>query len=79
MLACVLMLAMGATPSNSLCPVTGIPVTNHRLYHHVTVKGRQYFVQDLKAANRLRNAPECYLKADGTPLPGEAPQLAEAR
>ena len=73
MLASVLVLAMGVASPNSSCPVTGFPVTNHLIYHYVTVKGRQYYVFDRNAANRLRNCPDCYLKDDGTPRLQEPP------
>jgi hypothetical protein len=47
--------------------VTGQPVENHQIFHFVTVRGRRYYVSDRTAANRLRECPDCYLKADGTP------------
>lgn len=67
LLAGGLALSAQATP-NPRCPVTGRPVTNHLLCHHVTVKGRTYYVADKEAANRLRACPGCYLAKDGTPL-----------
>ena len=60
--------AQNPTVSNTLCPVTGRPVSNHLLCHHVTVGGRTYYVADREAANRLRACPGCYLAKDGTPL-----------
>ena len=68
MMSLLLAAALGASSPNVLCPVTGRPVTNHVLYHYVTVRGRQYFVYDREAANRLRFSPESYLAKDGTPL-----------
>ena len=68
MLTLILATALGFANPNVLCPVTGRTVTNHDLYHHVTVRGRTYFVFDREAAIRLKNCPECYLAKDGTPL-----------
>ncbi|GEM_PF-5966529 len=68
MIALILAAAIGSASPNVLCPVTGRPVTNHMLYHHVTVRGRQYYVYDREAAARLKNCPDCYLAKDGTPL-----------
>ena len=67
----LLALALTAGPANILCPVTGRPVTNHRLCHHVTVKGQKYYVFDQEAARRLRFCPSCYLNADGVPRNAE--------
>ncbi len=66
-----LFVALAVAPANPLCPVTGRPVANHRLYHHVQVQGRRYYVYDREAANRLRACPACYLKPDGTPRNAE--------
>ena len=54
--------------ANDRCPVTGLPVANHALYHYVMVKGHPYYVFDREAARRLRNAPAVYLGQDGTPV-----------
>ena len=70
MFATLLAAALVASSANSRCPVTGLPVTNHRLHHFVTVHGRPYYVHDREAANRLRQCPDCYLAKDGTPLNG---------
>ena len=59
--------SLGLAAANTFCPVTGRPVTD-RQYHYVTVKGRDYYVFDREAGNRLRNCPDCYLAKDGTPL-----------
>jgi hypothetical protein len=69
MLTLTLVLALaGTSPTmNDRCPVTGFEVRNHVLYHHVTVRGHEYYVYDRTAAIRLRNCPECYLHKDGTP------------
>jgi YHS domain-containing protein len=70
-----LALTLAAAPQvNDRCPVTGLEVTNHRLHHHLTLKGHTYFVHDREAANRLRQCPGCYLAADGTPLNAQALQ-----
>jgi YHS domain-containing protein len=68
MLSLLLATALAVTSPNVLCPVTGRQVTNHALFHHVTVRGRQYYVFDREAAIRLKNCPDCYLAQDGTPL-----------
>jgi len=68
MLCTLLLVALGVNQANDRCPVTGFPVANHRLYHHVTVRDRQYYVYDRDAANRLRACPDCFLGRDGTPL-----------
>lgn len=60
--------AQTLTKPNTLCPVTGRVVENHLLYHHVTVRGRTYYVADREAGNRLKACPGCYLAKDGTPL-----------
>ena len=68
MLGTLLALTLAAAPANTLCPVTGLPVTNHFLCHHVTVRGHSYYVRDREAANRLRACPGCFLAKDGSPL-----------
>jgi hypothetical protein len=72
----ILVVALAGNPQaaeNTRCPVTGVDVRNHLLYHHVTVQGRKYYVHDRTAAIRLRNCPECYLGKDGTPKNEAAP------
>jgi hypothetical protein len=68
MLSLLLATALGLAPSNVLCPVTGRQVSNHALYHHVTVRGQRYYVFDREAATRLKTCPGCYLARDGRPL-----------
>ncbi|BDU71521.1 hypothetical protein [Mesoterricola silvestris] len=46
MLNLILATALGVTSPNAHCPVTGRQVSNHVLYHHVTVRGQQYYVFD---------------------------------
>ena len=68
MFSLILAAALNATSANAVCPVTGRPVANHALFHHVTVRGRQYYVFDREAARRLKDCPDCYLARDGRPL-----------
>ena len=68
MISLLLAAALAAAAPNAHCPVTGRQVTNHLLYHHVTVRGRAYYVFDREAATRLKNCPDCYLAKDGAPL-----------
>ncbi len=68
MFVSLLVSALPLASPNPRCPVTGHLVTNPRLYHHVTVHGRRYYVYDREAANRLRACPTCYLAEDGAPL-----------
>jgi hypothetical protein len=63
-----LSLALAVVPGpNVLCPVTGQPVVNHDLYHHVAVWNHTYYVRDAEAARKLKAFPMQYLKPDGTP------------
>jgi hypothetical protein len=64
---------------NERCPVTGIDVRNHLLYHHVTVQGRIWYVADRAAAARLKNCPECYLPSTATPAPAATRSLVPAQ
>jgi hypothetical protein len=59
-------MATATTPSpsvNERCPVTGVDVRNHLLYHHVTVQGRTWYVADRAAGIRLKNCPSCFLSS----------------
>jgi hypothetical protein len=68
MLSLILATTLAVAAPNVLCPVTGRPVANHVLFHHVNVRGRTYYVFDREAAVRLKNCPDCYLAKGGTPF-----------
>jgi len=61
---------------NTVCPVTGFPVTNHLLYHTVEVQGIRYTVYDRWSAHQLKVWPEGYLDAEGRPLNAQATPCA---
>lgn len=54
--------------TNNLCPVTGMDVRNHQIYRWTLVHGRKYYTFDRQAALKLKNDPDSYLMADGTPM-----------
>jgi hypothetical protein len=71
-LAIALLGSPALAPVNERCPVTGVDVRNHLIYHHVTVQGRIWYVADRTAAIRLRNCPQCYLSPAASPAPTAA-------
>lgn len=55
-----------AAPANTICPVTGNPVTPGKSAI-VKVKGREYYVCCPDCISKLQSAPDQYLEKDGTP------------
>ena len=53
-------------PANTICPVTGNPVTPGKSAV-VKVKGREYYVCCPDCVSKLQTAPDQYLEKDGTP------------
>ena len=55
-----------AAPANTICPVTGNPVTPGTSTA-VKVKGRDYYVCCPDCISKLQTNPDQYLEKDGTP------------
>jgi YHS domain-containing protein len=57
--------APAAEPTNTKCPVSGEPVSAKRF--RVVVKAKSYWVCCANCQKELKEHPEKYLNADGTP------------